>query len=213
MTDVPTPEPPDARLPALPEEPTASTALTPASPSASLVQYAGASALATVAMTALVIGTAIPTTGILKYGSTFLLVAIAMRWAQDLDRDSEHPVVRWLARRSESLGNKFGVEFYGISALTAFAWAELSTMSIFSVPLARVLADPIGVAVGLFVEWIMESITNALSAILWWLDLFRAPGVDTRTAILIMVAGWAVWRVLDLKSPAPTPAGEGPEEE
>lgn len=108
-------------------------------------------------------------------------------------------MVTWLHDRAVQLEGKFGVEFYGVAALTSFLRAEADLLS--GVSIDGFLANPIGSAMAWFVSALIESIMNLVWASLWWFQLMQeVEGLPLLAGII--GAGWVVWRVLDI-TPAP----------
>jgi len=164
-----------------------------------VLPYLTATLLAVVSMTILVAATTLPAAGVFQIGLTFLAVAMVVRRLEDAPQDSDNPVVAWLHDRAMQLEGKFGVEFYGVAALTSFLRAEVDIVT--GLSLDGLLANPIGTAISWFVSALVESILNAVWAALWWFELMqRVDGLPLLGAII--GAGWLVWRVLDI-TPAP----------
>lgn len=157
--------------------------------------YLLATALAMAAMLLLVVTTSLPAAGVFQIGLTFLAVAMVVRRLQDLPDDTDNPFLVWLHERAERLQGKFGVEFYGIAALTAFLRAEADWVGGLSI--GELLSNPIGTLISWFVPALIESIMNAVWSALWWMQLMLY--IDGWPLfITVVVAGWAVWRVLDI---------------
>lgn len=163
---------------------------------AGLATYAGASAVASLAMVVLVLGLGLPAGGVVLTGSFFLAVAATMRRLQDLDSRELPPVLAAVVDHLEELGDRWGLEFYGIASLTAFLRAEARSLLDSGVTLAEFLASPLSAAIRWLVAEFVESIMNAVWAPLWWLQLFQAVS-GLEVFIAVVAAGWAVWWLLD----------------
>lgn len=160
-----------------------------------VLPYLTATLLALTAMIVLVLSTTLPAAGVFQIGLTFLAVAMVVRRLEDAPKDSDNPVVAWLHDRAIQLEGKFGVEFYGVAALTSFLRAEVDLVT--GISIDGFLANPIGAAIVWFVSALMESIMNAVWASLWWFQLMQeVDGLPLLGGII--VAGWLVWRVLDI---------------
>jgi hypothetical protein len=147
------------------------------------------------AMLLLVVATSLPAAGIFQIGLAFLAVAMIVRRFEDIPEDTDNPVLGWIYDRVEQLEGKFGVEFYGIAALTAFLRAEADWATDLSI--GDLLADPVATAIQWFVGALVESIMNAVWSALWWLQLMQVIE-GWPLFIAVVVAGWLVWRVLDI---------------
>lgn len=160
-----------------------------------VVPYLTATLLAVTAMTVLVLATTLPAAGVFQAGLTFLAVAMVVRRLEDAPRNSDNPVLSWLHDRAVQLEGKFGVEFYGIAALTSFIRAEADVVTDLS--LSGLLSNPVGTLISWFVSALIESIMNVVWASLWWFELMQqVDGLPLLAAII--GAGWLVWRVLDI---------------
>lgn len=192
------PDPVDLTAPADPAAPTGVTGwkgVLPASTDAAL-PYLGAAAVGLAAMITLVAATALPAAGVFQVGLTFLAVAMVARRVEEIPADSEHPLVAWTADHLDRLGDRFGVEFYGMASLTAFLRAEVISLSSTSLSLADLLSNPVGTAISWLVSEFVESVMNAVWAALWWIPLLQAtPG--TGAFVATVAVGWLVWRMLD----------------
>ena len=164
----------------------------PASP----VPYVAATAITSVALVAGVVFAGFPAAIAAQYGLTFLGLSMIFKRMEDVPTDHPSGLLRWVSDRVEALGEKFGVELYGMISLTAFLRAEVLSLSSSNVSLAEFLANPIVGAVSWFVSELIESIMNAIGAVLWWLPLFT--GVGWELALAVIAAAWSVLWVLDM---------------
>jgi hypothetical protein len=159
------------------------------------------------AMLVLIAVAGLPAAAVFQIGLTFLAVAMVVRRFEDIPEDTDNPVLGWLYDRVVQLEGKFGVEFYGIAALTSFLRSEVDLVDDLAV--GDLLANPVGAAISWFISALIESVVNAFWASLWWLQLLQATD-GLYVFVGIVMAGWLVWRVLEI-TPPDGGAEEGPE--
>ncbi len=164
----------------------------PASP----VPYVAATAIGSVALVAGIVFAGFPAALATQYGLTFLGLSMIFRRMEDVPVDHPSDLLRWASDRIEALGEKFGVELYGMISLTAFLRAEALSLSSSSISLAELMSNPIGSVIQWFVAEMMESIMNAVWAALWWMPLFA--GVGWQLAVAVIAVAWGVLWVLDM---------------
>lgn len=186
----PTPVPPDSsRL--------------PVRPGAGPLPYLAAAGLAGAAMAVLVAGLALPAAEVLPVGLLFLAVALGVRWLEDLPPGTGGRTLSWVAEHVRGLGRDYGVEFYGIASITAFLRAEATSLAETELVLDSLLNEPVRSVISWLVTEAFESMVNAVFAVFWWLELYRGVADAYGASVFagILVAGWAVWRVLGITPP------------
>lgn len=164
----------------------------PASP----VPYLGATAITSVALVAGIVFAGLPAFLATQLALTFLGAAMILKRADDIPTDHPNALLRWVGDRVDRLGDKFGIELYGLMALTTFLRAEVLSLSSSTVSLAEILASPVAGLIQWFISELIESIMNAIGAALWWMPLFANLGWELAAAVI--AAAWAVLWVLDM---------------
>ena len=164
----------------------------PASPA----PYVAATAITMVALVAGIAFAGFPAALATQFALSFLALSMIFKRMEDVPSDHPSSVLRWASDRIEALGEKFGVELYGMISLTAFLRAEALSLSSSSISLAEILANPIGGIIQWFVAELIESVMNAVWAALWWMPLFSGAGWQIAAAVI--AAAWAVLWVLDM---------------
>lgn len=176
----------------LPDKADPNKADEPASPA----PYLAATAATTVALVAGIVVAGLPAFAATQIALTFLGAAMILKRADDIPADHPSALLRWVGNRVDRLGEKFGVELYGLAGLTTFVRAEAQSLSSSSLSLAEILASPIAGLIQWFIAELIESIMNAVWAAMWWLPLFMNLGWGLGAAVV--VAAWAVLHVLDI---------------
>lgn len=171
------------------------------------VPYLAATGLAGLSVAVLVLGVALPAAVVVPVALLFLAVAVVVRWLEDLPPGAGGRAVSWVAEHIRDLGRDYGVEFYGIASITAFLRAEAASLAETELVLDQLLDEPVRSAISWLVTEAFESMVNAVFAVFWWLELYRgvAESYGISVFVAILVAGWAVWRVLGI---TPPPDGE-----
>jgi len=173
-------------------------------PPASPLPYLAATGISTAAMGVGVLALGLPLLPVATWGLTFLACALILKRMDDVPPDHPNAVVRWLSDRVESLRDKFGIELYGVAAMTTFIQLEVGSLSTSAYSLADLLANPIGTAISWFIGELIESIMNLVQAFLWWMPLF---GAGWQLGLAVIAAAWAVLWVLDMPEPPPEDYG------
>jgi hypothetical protein len=178
---------------------------------APVLPYLGAVGLAGAVMAVLVAVTSLPVAGVVQVGLTFVAVALVARRLEDVPPDAGNRVLAWVAERLRGMGDRFGVEFYGLASLTAFLRAEAISLSQTEISWAELLDDPVVSAVTWLITEAIQSFMNAIWAGLWWLQLYRevVPLQGLGVFVAVIVAGWGVWRVLEITPRPRDPGLEG----
>jgi len=164
----------------------------PASP----LPYLGATAISSVALVAGIVFAGLPAFVATQVALTFLAAAMIFKRADDIPTDHPNALLRWVGDRVDRLGDRFGVELYGLMGLTTFLRSEVQSLSSSTVSLAEILASPIAGLVQWFISEMIESIMNAIWAAMWWLPLFA--NLSWELGVAVIAAAWAVLWVLDL---------------
>jgi hypothetical protein len=162
----------------------------------SAVPYLGATGIGGAAMLAAVFALGLPAATVATYGLTFLALGMGLKRMEDVPPDHPNALLRWAGDRMERLGEKFGVETYGLMALTTFLHYEVASLSVPAVPLAELFVDFPGNLIVYFVQEIIETVMNMVWAGLWWIPLFTEAG--WAIALSVIAAAWAVVWMLDL---------------
>jgi hypothetical protein len=165
-------------------------------PPATVLPYLGATGVAGAAMLAGVLVLGLPVSTVATYGLTFLGLGMALKRVEDVPPDHPSALLRWVGDRIERLGEKFGVETYGLVALTTFLHYEVASLSVPAVPLSRLLSDFPANLIVYLVRELIETVMNMVWAGLWWLPLFTGTGWTI--ALAVIAAAWAVVWVLDM---------------
>jgi hypothetical protein len=154
-------------------------------------------------MAVLVAGLALPAAEVLPVGLLFLAVALGVRWLEDLPPGTGGRALSWVAEHVRGLGRDYGVEFYGIASITAFLRAEATSLAETELVLDSLLNEPVRSVISWLVTEAFESMVNAVFAVFWWLELYRGVADAYGASVFagILVAGWAVWRVLGITPP------------
>ncbi len=164
----------------------------PASP----LPYLGATAITSVAVVAGVVFAGLPALLSAQVALAFLALAMIFKRADDIPTDHPNALLRWVGDRVDRLGDKFGVELYGLVALTTFLRAEVQSLSSSAVTLAEILASPVAGIIQWFVSELIESIMNVIWAAMWWLPLFT--NLSWELGVAVIAAAWAVLWILDV---------------
>jgi len=163
---------------------------------ASSVPYFGAAAITSVALVAGIVFAGLPALLSTQVALTFLAAAMILKRADDIPTDHPSALLRWVGDRVDRLGDKFGIELYGLMALTSFLRAEVQSLSSSAVTLAEILASPVAGIIQWLVSELIESIMNAVWAAMWWLPLFSS--LRWELGVAVIAAAWAVLWVLDM---------------
>lgn len=164
----------------------------------SIVPYLGATGVGGAAMLAAVLALGLPAATVATYGLTFLALGMALKRVEDVPPDHPNALLRWASDRIERLGEKFGVETYGLIALTTFLHYEVASLSVPAVPLSRLLADFPANLIVYLVQELIETVMNMVWAGLWWIPL--VTGTGWTIALSVIAAAWAVVWMLDIQA-------------
>ncbi len=152
----------------------------PGDTAASNVPYLVAAAFAAAAVAAITLLTALPPGPVVELGVIFVALAVVVRWLEDVPRDRGGPILRMCADLCASSRDAWGLVFYTLAGCTTFVWLETGSL--------------LRLEVG-------ETLTNALSAAVWWYPMWDAVGAEVGVTpyVLILAAAWAFWLVLGIR--------------
>jgi len=165
-------------FPSFPVDDGSSLALQGAAPRVdSLGPYLAASAFGIAATILVVTLTDVPTAPLLGVGTTFALLAAATRRLRELPTEPHGPLARRACVLCRALEERWGLEFYGLVALSTFLWLEAGSL--------------VRLEFG-------ESLRNVLDAAIWWYPMWLEVGepLGVTTFVMLLAAAWTFWLVL-----------------
>ncbi len=134
----------------------------------------GFGAVATVLAVAL---TDVPTAPLVGIATIFAALAVATRRLRELPGKPGSALARRACVLCRKLDDLWGLEFYGLAAVSAFIWLEAGSL---------VRLQP------------AESLANVAEAAIWWYPMWTQVGepLGAATFVLLLSAAWTFWFVL-----------------
>lgn len=143
----------------------------------SLGPYLAALGFGIVATALVLTLTEVPAAPVLGIGTIFAALSIATRRLRELPHRPRGPLARRVCALCRSLDQLWGLEFYGLAALSAFIWLQAGSFVRFQPA---------------------ESFANVLEATVWWYPMWMEVGqpFGASTFVMLVAAGWTFWFVL-----------------
>jgi len=121
--------------------------------------------------------TDVPTAPLVGIGILFAALAVTTRRLRELAKEPRVGLARRARSLCRALDERWGLEFYGLAAVTAFLWLEAGSL------VRLEIGDTLG---------------NAGLALLWWYPAWMHVGdpLGTPTFVMLLAAAWTFWFVL-----------------